>query len=268
MPDILFKEKKIRYAVFGEGNAVLLLHGFGENGRVWKNQIEHLQSHFKNVVPDLPGSGNSEPLQGEPTLDDFADAIEKIMQQESPGNKYSVFGHSMGGYTTMAFVEKYTDQLNSFGLVHSSAFADIDEKKEIRKKGISFIEKNGGAAFLKTVIPNLFSDESKKAHPEFVEDLTSLTKEITDNTLIQYYQAMIKRPDRSSLLRNTKLPVLFIIGKHDSTIPLDISLKQSHLPSISSVNILDHSGHLGMWEEAEATNKAIQTFLTMVVTLK
>ena len=60
-----------------------------------------------------------------------------------------LIGHSMGGYITLAFAEKYPELLNSFGLFHSSAYADDEQKIEIRKKGIEFITNNGAEALFK-----------------------------------------------------------------------------------------------------------------------
>lgn len=76
----------------------------------------------------------------------------------------------------------------------------------------------------------------------------------SDESLIGYYQAMMKRPDRTAVLQNTKKPVLFIFGRYDSTIPIEESLKQSYMPQLSYIHILEHSGHMGMQEEAEKTN--------------
>ena len=58
--EIIIAGKKIFYAVYSNGKPVMLIHGFGETGEVWENQIEFLKDHFKLIVPDLPGSGQSE----------------------------------------------------------------------------------------------------------------------------------------------------------------------------------------------------------------
>ena len=57
--ELLYQNKKIFYRIVGTGNPVLLIHGFGEHGEVWKNQIEFLQNKFQLIIPDLPGSGKS-----------------------------------------------------------------------------------------------------------------------------------------------------------------------------------------------------------------
>lgn len=261
MSELKFRNKKVFYQEAGEGPVLFLLHGFGENGKVWNRQLAVLKEKAHVIIPDLPGSGLSEMLDGEITLEDYADVLIAIADTACPGKLINLFGHSMGGYITMAFVEKYIPRLQSIGLIHSSSFADTEEKKEVRRKSIKFIRENGAEAFMKTTVPNMFSDENRTRHPELVNELSSLAATISDAALIQYYEAMIQRPDRSNLLREISLPVLFTIGKHDNAIPFEISMKQCHLPSISSVSILENAGHMGMWEDTIKTNNSFSTFL-------
>jgi pimeloyl-ACP methyl ester carboxylesterase len=48
----------------------------------------------------------------------------------------------MGGYVTMAFAEKYMDNLRGLILFHSTAVADSDEKKADRNKAIKVAKRN------------------------------------------------------------------------------------------------------------------------------
>jgi len=261
MPKISYQNRNIFYRISGNGPAVFFLHGFGENGDVFFHQVESLKNEFKIIVPDLPGSGQSDRFVGQPGLEIFADVVHEIALKEIPDEKISLFGHSMGGYTTMAFVEKYAGRLNSFGLLHSSAFDDTEEKKDIRKKSIEFIHKNGGQAFLKTITPDLFSEESRSVNPKLISELLALSNNITDEALVQYYLAMVARPDRSGLLKSSSVPVLFLTGKYDKVVPLETAVKQSHLPHASDLQILEHSGHMGIWEEYDQANIALLRFL-------
>jgi pimeloyl-ACP methyl ester carboxylesterase len=125
---IAYKNKSIYYSIFGKGNAVVLVHGFGEDGKVWNEIINGLQKKFLLIVPDLAGSGKSEMLDGDISIEDHADVIKTILDEENI-TECVMIGHSMGGYITLAFAEKYSAVLKGFGLFHSSAFADDEEKK-------------------------------------------------------------------------------------------------------------------------------------------
>ena len=57
---VLYQNKKIFYRDIGTGDPVMLVHGFGEDGNVWDKQVEYLKDKYHLLVPDLPGSGQSE----------------------------------------------------------------------------------------------------------------------------------------------------------------------------------------------------------------
>jgi pimeloyl-ACP methyl ester carboxylesterase len=267
MKQIIFRNKKIFYKTEGKGKPVMLIHGFAEDSNVWKYQLERLMQNFFVIIPDLAGSGNSEMLEYDISIEDYADVIKAIadIEIDNQGQKtFTLIGHSMGGYITLAFAEKYPELLNGLGLFHSTAYADDEAKKETRRKGIEFIKNNGAALFLKNITPNLFSEKTKKENFQLVENLIDKYKDFSAESLIQYYNAMIKRPDLTSVLKSFGNPVLFIIGKNDTAVSLHSSLQQCHLPSVTHIHILENSGHMGMWEQINDANKFLIQFLSDV----
>lgn len=260
--ELIYKHAKIHYRIGGKGTAVVLLHGFGEDGSVWDRQLPSLEEHYRLLVPDLPGSGQSDMLNGEAIgMEDYAEAIKAILDTEHI-DQCHLLGHSMGGYIMLAFAEKYAAMLQSIGLVHSSAYADNDEKKAARQKSIGFIEKNGTGAFLATSIPGLFKDMGNPDTPQ--NDMALLLekgKAFLPEALVQYYKAMIARPDRTTVLNKFAGPVLFVMGQYDTAVPMQQSLQQSYLPAKASIHILRNSGHMGMLEETERLNKILYGFL-------
>ena len=142
-------------------------------------------------------------------------------------------------------------------MVHSSAFADSEEKKANRLKSIEFIKKNGAYEFLKATIADLFTETWSSNNKETVEQQIEKSKSFTDEAIIQYYQAMINRPDRTHVLKNFSNPILFIIGEHDKAVPFQQSLQQCYLPNQSHIHILRNSAHMGMLEETEKVNNAL-----------
>jgi pimeloyl-ACP methyl ester carboxylesterase len=108
----------------------------------------------------------------------------------------------------------------------------------------------------------LFSPAFKLDHPEVVEEIIERYSNFSGDSLVQYYEAMMDRPDRTDILKKSIYPVLFIAGEHDTAIPLDHVMQQSHLPSLSYIHVLKHSGHMGMLEEQELSNQFLREFLT------
>ncbi len=250
----------MHYNVYGSGTAVVLLHGFAEDSAVWDAQVQDLKDHCRLIVPDLPGSGKSAVKGGERTIEDFADNIFSMLQQEQ-AKQCIILGHSMGGYIALAFAEKYPSLVKAFGLLHSTAFADSDEKKQNRLRGMEMMRTYGGYHFIKTTTPNLFSAAFKAAQTEKVAALIEAGKAFTVDALQQYYGAMMHRPDRTRVLANAKVPVLFIMGVEDVAAPVNDVLQQVHLPEIAYIHILENVGHMGMWEDEKQFNAAVLRFI-------
>lgn len=265
---LIYKGARIYYHKEGHGLPVVLIHGFGEDGSVWRHQASALAEHFTVIIPDIPGSGKSEALHfsDEETakgIDLYADCIMTILNQEQIMQS-SMLGHSMGGYITLAFAARYPALLKGIGLIHSSAFADNEEKKESRKKGIRFIEEYGAKKFLAQAIPNLFETNFATSHPEQIQIIINTSENFSEATLIQYYKSMMARPDRSEMLKNLTIPVLFVIGEADKSVPLEDSLKQCHFPKKVLITILPGVAHMGIWEKTDQVNDTMLKFLNYI----
>lgn len=263
MSHTIFQNKKIFYRKEGVGKLVILIHGFAETGEVWADLAKSLKQNFTVIIPDLPGSGKSEIIEAEMTMELFADVIKQIhsLEIKTASEPFSIIGHSMGGYIALAFAEKYEQSINSLGLFHSSCFSDTEEKKRSRENAISFVTKNGTQPFLQIANPDLFSEKSRQNSPDLIERFMALSKHFSCEAFTQYCKAMMLRPDRSSILKEFKRPVLFIQGEHDAAVPLSSGLKQVHLPGTCHFHILKNSGHMGMWEEPKIALKYMQDFL-------
>jgi pimeloyl-ACP methyl ester carboxylesterase len=257
---ITYKGKQLHYQCVGQGAAVVLVHGFGEDSSVWKAQMEFLQHHFQVLLPDLPGSGRSEPVE-DMSMEGLANAVKCMMEAEGLESGVLI-GHSMGGYITLAFAEKYGERLKGFGLFHSSAYADTEEKKTTRRKGIAFIKEQGAYPFLKTAIPNLYSPATKERHPTLIEEQLHAVKDFSGDALCAYYEAMMQRPDRTEVLRQSLVPVMFVLGRWDTAVLLADGLEQCRLPKIAYIDVLEESGHMGMAEETEQSNAFLNRYLS------
>ena len=249
-----YHDRSIHYVVSGKGEAVVLLHGLPATGKLWKGMMDALPD-FYVIAPDLPGAGSSEILDRDPTIEDYAEVIATILEQEGIAT-CTLIGHSIGGYIALAFAEKHPGRLKALGLFHSTARADDEEKIKSRRKAIEFMQANGSFALLKTSTPNLFAGG---AHLMEIEELLEESRRFHPQALIYFYEAMILRPDRTAVLENFPGPVLFIMGEKDSVIPLQASLEQCHLPVISHVHILD-TGHMGMIED-KGSQQLVRSFL-------
>ena len=72
---------------------------------------------------------------------------------------------------------------------------------------------------------------------------------------------MIARKDRNEMLRASKVPQLFILGRTDGYIPVEAAEKMVEGHPQARVVWLENSGHMGFLEEPETTARAILDFV-------
>lgn len=265
MQHIDFQGKKIAYFSSGEKSepTVVLLHGFCEDSRMWDEWLPLLSKHYHYLRIDLPGFGQSE-VQPELSMDYIADAVNAVLEKEAI-EKCLLTGHSMGGYVSLAFAEKYGEKLNGLCLFHSQPHADTEEKKAARLKAVGFVERQGHILYVRQLIPKLFAYDYSKGYPAEVNRLIYFASKYSPAGVIAALHAMRNRPDRRHVLKKIKCPVLFFIGKKDNAISLENSLEQTHLPNLSDIQIYSNVGHMGMFEAARETAKAFRSFLAQFV---
>lgn len=253
-----FKGKKIHYQIAGKGNCVILLHGFLESGEVWKSFIRRLSPSFQVITIDLPGHGRSENIGPVSTMNEMAEAVHRVLKTVSAGTCLMV-GHSMGGYVTLAYAEKYPRSLKGFVLFHSQAGADSPEARTNRERTIALVEKDYHG-YIKNFIPELFDPANVQKFRKEIDNLKNLADQTGKAGIIAALHGMKNRPDRQHVLINSKVPVLFIIGKNDRRIPMELIIPQILLPEHSEMLLLDHVGHMGFIEASGKTFDAIKGF--------
>lgn len=251
---------KLFYSDSGEGRPVVLLHGFLETNIIWKEFVENLSTDYRVLAFDLPGFGQSTLPEKNPfTLTDIADQINEVLVKLELKDVFLI-GHSLGGYVSLAMVERSPDLFSAFCLFHSTAQADSVEKKEARSKTIEFVKKHGALAFTSNFVPPLFADPNHTA-VSAVKQMASATAE---ETVTHYLGAMRDRPERISLLKKFPKPVLFLAGEKDSIIPVNTLAEQVKLTAHPTIHVLAGVGHMGMVESPMACLEIIRDFLSHI----
>lgn len=253
-----FRGVDIAYYSEGKGDPVVLLHGFCEDSAIWEGYAQGLPD-CRLIRIDLPGFGASQYLPGA-SISDMAEAVHGIVVS-LVSTPVILIGHSMGGYVSLAFAERYPYLLRGLGLFHSHPFADLEEKKAGRNKSIAFIDQHGHVPFVRQLIPGLFSPDYVAQHPNRVNYLIDRAGGYGAEAITTALAAMRDRPDRSHVLQGLNVPVLFIIGLLDSAIPHSQSMEQTYLPAVADIQLLDEVAHMGMWEAPEKSLRIIRNFI-------
>lgn len=235
---------------------VVLLHGYLESMLVWDEFVELLKGSVRVVTVDLPGHGVSMVTSQTHTMEYLAECVALAM--EALGiEHYSVVGHSMGGYVSLAMLDKYRDRLDSIVLLSSTTSADSEEKCDRRRREIELI-KAGKKNTLARLVPHAgFAPQNIKRFNDYIEDLRELILITEDEGVIAILGGMIERKSRGKELCDSGIPHLFIFGRHDHYIPNDVAEEMIAEDPNATVLWLEESGHMGFIEEPEKCAEAI-----------
>ena len=239
---------------------VVLLHGYLESLLVWEEFIPLLYKKVRVVTLDLPGHGISV-VQGDThTMEFLADTVAAGVRALGI-TRCTVVGHSMGGYVALALCERHPELLDGLVLLSSTPYADSPEKAENRRREIALVQA-GRKELLSRVAPAAgFAEENRARMADEIEDLTEQVFVTEDEGIVALLNGMITRKDRSEVLRTTKVPVLFILGRKDNYIPVETAEKMVAEHPEARVVWLENSGHMGFLEEPEATAAALLDFV-------
>ena len=229
-----------------EKETLVLLHGFMENLFIWEEMETELCKNFKLIKINLPGHGKSEIYAEIHTMELMAEKVNEVLDYLKI-EEFHLLGHSMGGYVSLAFAEKFPKKLKSLTLFFSTYFADDAEKKELREKSLRIIKENF-RTYVNAGIPNFFSENER----EFLQEKINLAKEIALSTnndgVLAAQKGMKERTDKLAILDKFDGRILVIAGKYDNAVNSEKTLK--NLPNKKNVKsyLLD-CGHNGHWEK-------------------
>ena len=260
--EIPFKNTTVRFATAGKGKAVVLLHGYLESLEIWNGFANELAKKFLVITLDLPSHGKSGIINNKISVELMAEAVKAILDFLKI-EKAVIIGHSMGGYAMLAFAERYFNNLLGIGLFHSVTWADTSEKLEARDKEIALVQEGKKKMIIEINVPKGFANDNLEQFKESVDRAKKIGMATMDEGIIAALNALKERKDRTYILENLNVPVLFVVGKKDNYIPFDRLMQLTSLPKKKYVAILENSGHMGFIEEKEKALDELESFLEM-----
>jgi len=114
---------RMHYLEAGEGDLVLLLHGWPHTSYSWRHVIPELSRHARVIAPDLRGLGDtSRPLSGYDNATVASDLLELVDRLET--KTFSVVGHDWGGPVAFALCLMARSRISKLALVDSVLAGD------------------------------------------------------------------------------------------------------------------------------------------------
>jgi len=257
---IHFKNTLISFTDEGKGTAIVFLHGFLENKKMWDAFVPEFTKKYRVITIDLLGHGNSEPLGYVHSMEENADVIHAVLS-DLRIRKAAFVGHSMGGYVALAFAELYPEAIKGLVLLNSTSRADSDERKINRDRAIKAVKQNY-SNFVRLSIANLFSENNRERLADAIENVKNEALKTPLQGIVASLEGMKIRKDREVLLHFSTYPMLLILGEKDPVLNFQETIEQIEGTNVALKTFPD--GHMSWIENQEELIAVLNVFFRKV----
>lgn len=246
-----FNDTQIFYKVSGSGEALVLLHGFLESSKIWKNLIPHFSKKHKVISIDLLGHGKSGVASETHSMEMMAEAIVSVLNSLEIESA-TFLGHSLGGYVTLAIAELFPKKVDGIFLLNSSPAEDSKERKANRERAIKVVQKIP-EAFISMGISNLFAENTRDLYIDYIEELKNEALKFPVSGIIAAMRGMKQRKDRVEILKKFNKKKIMMCGIEDPVVPLIESQKLAEKAECELICL--SGGHMGWLEQDQFLKK-------------
>lgn len=256
--NITHKGTNIFYTDQGEGDPIVLLHGFLENSSMWDVFLPELSKNHRVICIDLLGHGTSECVGYIHTMLDLSTAVYHVIDTLQLMG-VTIIGHSMGGYVGLAFAKAFPEKLKALCLLNSTPEADPEERKQLRLRA-NIMAKTQFDQLVRMSFINLFDPATKET---YAKDIALALKEALQ-TPVQGYIAsndgMRLREDSSTFWKTAPFKKGMILGESDWIIQAEEHKEKfaSHLDLFTIIK----GGHMSHISNKESVLNLLLDFLS------
>lgn len=209
------------YEVYGEGEPLLLLHGWTQSSGFWSEFIPTYARHFKVYSIDLRGHGRTSQLDADFSIKESARDILELLDHLKL-KKVKAIGLSFGGLTLLELASISADRIEAAILIGTSYSYDGAENNQ------------GSDTFSYENLPSSFIEELKKIHPGGESQIRALFNPNLD------YQIQLNDEE----LRTFNFRTLIVHGDHDEILGVEPAFAlHKNIPK-SALWIVPNTGHI------------------------
>lgn len=271
---------RLHYVTQGEGELVILLHGFLEFWYSWRHQLPILARHFKVVAPDLRGYNDSDKPQGGYDLDNLGRDIQGLIQALGY-QKARIVGHGWGGSIAWSLTESVPQCVQSLALLSAphpqrflqEAASNIDQFGRswyIWAAQVPNLPEVMLRANLPEIVRGLFQQQSVRKGAFSTEDTeiyeAALAKPGAIRAALSYYRQLLAPRNVGRVLTSAPAsiarPTLILWGEDDTLFSHRLAKGMERLISgPCRLKLVDQCGHWINQEAPQTVNRELTQFL-------
>jgi pimeloyl-ACP methyl ester carboxylesterase len=239
-------------------NALLFIHGFPFDHRMWRHQVAAFPE-TQRIAPDLRGAGaNRGPeARDEYSMHTYATDLVRLLDNGHI-DQAVICGLSMGGYIAFELLRRFPGRVRAAILCNTKASADSLEAKQGRDAMMQRARTEGASGIARELVPKLLA---RPPRPELAREVTEMISRQPVSGIVGALHAMRGRPDSTPLLGQIRVPVLVLAGDNDQIVPAAGMEEMARAIPGAQFVLIRGSGHLSPLEEPAAFNDALKAFL-------
>ena len=259
---------KIYFEDHGEGQPILLVHGWLCSSRFWQKNVPELAKEFRVITIDLRGHGNSAKTLAGHTVRQYARDVREVIEHLGLDDAVLV-GWSLGGPVVLSYYQQYSgdSRIKALGLIDSSPFPfSPEEWNSHALRNYNFDAMNASFAacaadpgkFALGFTNRIFRQTPSNADADWV--VAEMVKTPPWIAVAIYSDFVMS--DLASTLPAVNIPVIVFAGD-SGVFPKGIAMGKAlagRAPRGTCIAFED-AGHMPFYEQAQKFNAALASFV-------
>lgn len=243
----------------GQGEPIVLVHGFPLSSAMYEPQRAALSSRFRVITPDLRGMGGSDATPFNPedySMNVYADDLVALLDQLGIGQAI-VGGMSMGGYIVFAMLRRHPDRIKGVILIDTKAEPDTAEGRAGRFKMIEQARNEGAEAVADAMLPKMLTERTRNEQPELARFVREMMIATPVDGMVGALTALANRPDSTPTLAQINVPTLILVGSDDPITPPAAAETMQRGIANTQLVVVEGAAHAANLERPDIVNQAI-----------
>ncbi|MGL6260656.1 pimeloyl-ACP methyl ester esterase BioH [Vibrio sp. WXL210] len=251
--------EQLHWQSTGQGEDVILLHGWGMNGAVWQATAEALSARYRVHIVDLPGYGHSAHVHA-CNMDEI---VARLLESAPPQAVW--IGWSLGGLIATQVALSHPQRVTKLVTVASSPkFAADLPWRGIKPQVLSAFTDQLREDFTATI--ERFMGLQAMGSPSARQDVKTIKKAVLSRPTpktgaLELGLSLLAEHDLRSALQQLQQPLLRLYGRLDGLVPVKVASDLQALLPESGQHIFTDSSHAPFITEPDAFNQRLVAFI-------